>query len=189
MALRRALEWIRMSKARLVLDMKYQTLNHMRLRWRPLNKASRRELVPCFTECKICCSSYQAHYIFKCCRAHVWVCGGQLFGREDTNSKPDDDLVLWWNLWSLLYCWMGMESWHAIKTLSHLPFLILKIRHPVSFMVLLEVVTVTNSNAVPYSPSKVPTCSWYVGSRGRAIIQCCSNAHLGLQVYYGLRHN
>ena len=57
-----------------------------------------------------------------------------------------------------------MEIWHAIKTLSHLPFLILKIRHPVSFRVLLEVVVVTNSNAVPYPPSKVPTCSWYVGS-------------------------
>ena len=47
------------------------------------------------------------------------------------------------------------------QNLSHLPFLILKI---VSFRVLLKVVIVTNSNAVPYPPSKVPTCSWYVGS-------------------------
>ena len=82
------------------LDMKYQTCNHMRLRWRPGNTASRRELVPSFTECRICCSSYQAHYMCKCCRAHVWVCGGQLFCREHTNSKLDDEndyyLVLWW---------------------------------------------------------------------------------------------
>ena len=28
------------------------------------------------------------------------------------------------------YCWMGRESWHAIKKLLNLPFLILKVRYP-----------------------------------------------------------
>ena len=27
-------------------------------------------------------------------------------------------------------CWMGGESWHAIKKLFNPPFLILKVRHP-----------------------------------------------------------
>jgi len=42
---------------------------------------------------------------------------------------------------------VGIESWHAIKILSNLLFLVLKNRHPVSFRVLLEVVIVMNSNA------------------------------------------
>ena len=55
------------------------------------NKACRRKLVPGFTESRICCSSYQVHYMCKCCRAHVRVCDGQLFCREYTNSKLDDE--------------------------------------------------------------------------------------------------
>jgi len=30
----------------------------------------------------------------------------------------------------LNYCWMGRESWHAIKKLFNLPFLTLKVRYP-----------------------------------------------------------
>jgi len=33
-------------------------------------------------------------------------------------------------LLKLSYCWMGRESWHAIKKLFNLPFLTLKVRYP-----------------------------------------------------------
>ena len=58
-------------------------------------------------------------------------------GLELKNSQLDDkrdfyNLLLtikggWLNWYK---CWMGGESWHAIKKLFNPPFLILKVRHP-----------------------------------------------------------
>jgi len=36
-------------------------------------------------------------------------------------------LFWWWKRFAK-YCWMGRESWHAIKKLCNIPFLPLKVR-------------------------------------------------------------
>ena len=54
------------------------------------------------------------------------------------------------------YCWMGRESWHAIKKLLYLPFLILKVRYPAiknNYCILrIHPIVFPNRHGVQYPP-------------------------------------
>jgi len=60
---------------------------------------------------------------------------GSCFVESSENNKLDgkmdffSPLLIMKGLLKVNYCWMGRESWHAIKKLFNLPFLTLKVRH------------------------------------------------------------
>jgi len=81
------------------------------------NKASRRELVPGFTERRICCSSYQVHYMCKCAgHTYEFVVGSCFVGSSKNNKLDGKEKALqpaFDDERRIAKTKLGRESWHA----------------------------------------------------------------------------
>ena len=74
-----------------------------------------------------------------------------------------DDKGGWLNWYK---CWMGGESWYAIKKLFNSPFLILKVRHPAVTGVYWDSRSVCSNDYESYGSGELPVkglpCTHYV---------------------------